>query len=249
MRRMLVTCFTAFVGLAGWIGASGAGQLLPANFSVAGPATPAREVAPDLLLKAATFVVMTNLQQHRNLETSNPKEFAELVESTLLPLFDFHHMTRLAVARNWRLATPEQRDALVAGFSTLLVHTYSTVLTNYQDQAIDYKPLRIAPGVSEVTVKSVIRQHGTERMTIDYDMEKTTTGWKIYDIRIADISLISAYRPPFAKTVRDRGVDGLIESLAARNRQAESAPKTHESGASYLILMYSVIQNFFRGDR
>jgi phospholipid transport system substrate-binding protein len=237
------------VGLAGWANSVDAGNSLSANAFAEDQVTPAAEVAPDTLLKAATFVVLAKLKQHRNLETSNPKEFSELVESTLLPLFDFRHMTQLAMARNWRLATPEQQDALVAGFSTLLVHTYSTVLTSYQDQVIDYKPLRIVPGESEVTVKSVIRQHDVERMTIDYDMDRTTAGWKIYDIKISGISLISAYRPPFARIIRDNGVAGLIESLSSRNRETESAPNGHEGGNQYFLMMYSVIQSFFRGDR
>lgn len=205
--------------------------------------------APDALLSAATLSVVAALKQDRHLKTSNPEKFAKLLESTVLPLFDFRHMTQLAVARNWRLATPEQQGALVAGFRTLLVHAWSTALTDYHDQVIEYKPLRMAPGETDVTVKSRMQQARTDAMTIDYDMEKTASGWKIYDVRLSGISLVSTYRSPFAETIRDRGVDGLIESLAWQSRQAESASSSQESGAHYLLLMYSVIQNFFRGDR
>ena len=152
-----------------------------------------------MLLSAATLAVTAILKQDKNLQTNSPGKIAELVESTILPLFDFRHMTQLAVARNWRLASPEQQNTLIAEFRTLLVRTHSTALANYRDQAIEYRPLRIAPGETEVTVKSTVKQSGAERMTIDYDMEKTTAGWRVYDIKIAGISLITTYQSTFAK--------------------------------------------------
>ncbi|MDO8596863.1 MAG: ABC transporter substrate-binding protein, partial [Sulfuricaulis sp.] len=109
-------------------------QPVLANLPVTGPIAPAPEAAPDVLLSAATLVVTANLKQDNNLQTNSPEKIAELVESTLLPLFDFRHMTRLAAARNWRLASPEQQDTLTAEFRTLLVRAYSAALTNYHDQ-------------------------------------------------------------------------------------------------------------------
>lgn len=204
-----------------------------------------KQIAPDVLLHAATLSVTEKLKQDRNLQTNSPEKFSKLLESTVLPLFDFRRMTKLAVARNWTLATPDQQDALVARFRTLLVRTYSTALTNHHDQVIEYKPLRMAPGDTDVTVKSVMKQPGAEPMAVDYDMEKSRAGWKIYDIRITGISMISTYRSPFAEAIRDGGVDGLIESLAMRNRQADLTPKSDESGTQFLVLMFSAIQNFF----
>ncbi len=122
-------------------------------------------------------------------------------------------------------------------------------LANYRDQAIEYKPLRIAPGETEVTVKSTVKQPGAERMTIDYDMEKTTAGWKVYDIKIAGISLITTYRSTFAQTIRDGGVDGLIKSLSAKNRQADSGLRSQESGAWPFLFMFAVIPGVSRGGR
>lgn len=254
MRRILFACFAALLGLAGWAG-SAAAELASATSSIAATLPPIGfvkrepETAPDVLLSVATLSVFATLNQDRNLQSNNPEKFARLVESKVLPLFDFHHMTRLAVARNWRLASPEQQDALVAGFRTLLVRNYSTALTNYREQAIEYKPLRMAPGETDVTVKSFIKQDDAERMTIDYDMQKTSSGWKIYDVRVAGISLVSTYRSPFAETIRDGGVDALIEFIASRNQQPGPAPRVDEAGAPFFVLMYSAIQSFFRRDR
>jgi phospholipid transport system substrate-binding protein len=116
---------------------------------------------------------------------------------------------------------------LVTG--SLLVRTYSTALSSYRDQVIEYKPLRAAPGATEVTVKSEIKQSGTERMTIDYDLEKTPAGWKVYDIKVAGISLVSTYRESFSSRVRDGGIEGLIKSLSDKNRQDDSRFKSDRS--------------------
>ena len=128
-------------------------------------------------------------------------------------------MTQIAMARNWRLATPDQQKALTVEFKTLLVRTYAIALSRYRDHVIEYKPLRAAPGAVEVTVKSEVKQAGAEWMTIDYDMEKTPAGWKVHDIKIAGISLVTAYRDTFASRVRDGGIEGLIKSLSDKNRQ------------------------------
>ena len=179
---------------------------------------PAQDVAPDVLLKAVTSEVIATLKRNQALLTGNLAKVAELVETRILPHFDFTRMTRIAVARNWRLASPEQQQALTAEFKMLLVRTYSTALSSYRDQVIEYKPLRAAPGDTEVTVKSEIKQPGTERMTVDYDMKKTPAGWQVYDIKVAGISLVTIYRETFAGKVRDGGVDGLIKSLSDKNR-------------------------------
>ena len=179
---------------------------------------PVQDVAPDVLLNAVTSEVIAVLKRNQALQTGNPAKVAELVETRILPHFDFARMTKIAVARNWRLASPEQQQALTAEFKRLLVRTYSTALSSYRDQVIEYKPLRTAPGDTEVTVKSEIKQPGAERMTIDYDMEKTPAGWKVYDIKVAGISLVTTYRETFAGKVRDGGVDGLIKALSDKNR-------------------------------
>jgi phospholipid transport system substrate-binding protein len=180
---------------------------------------PAQTVAPDVLLKAVTSEVIAIIRQDKDIQAGDPAKVADLVETRILPLFDFTRMTRIAVARNWRLATPEQQEALTLEFKTLLVRTYSIALSSYRDQVIEYKPLRLTPDATEVTVRSDVRQSGKERLTIDYDMEKTPAGWKVYDIKIAGVSLVTTYRDTFAGKVRDGGIEGLIRALSDKNRQ------------------------------
>ena len=235
MRTMLAMSVAVIAGFAAWASAAGA--------------EPLPETAPDALLSAATLSVTASLRQDKSVLTNSQERIAELVEATILPLFDIRHMTQRAVARNWRLALPEQQSALIAEFKTLLVKTFSTALTNLRDRAIEYKPLRMAPGETEVTVRSSVKQPATQRMTIDYDMEQTPAGWKVYDIKIAGISLITTYRSTFTRIVRDDGVEGLVQSLAAKNRQADAGLKPEENGALPFILMHAVIPGILRGGR
>lgn len=205
---------------------------------------PATETSPDVLLSAATFVVTTRLRQD---PANSPERIAELVESTILPLFDFRHMTRLAVARSWGAASPEQQNALVAEFRTLLVRTYSTALTTYRGQAIEYKALRAVPGATDVTVKSIVPQSGAKPTTIDYDMEMTPAGWRVYDIKISGISLITSYRSTFARIIRDDGMDGLIQTLSARNQRTDLALRPRDGAVLPIIFMRAVIPGALRG--
>jgi phospholipid transport system substrate-binding protein len=194
------------------------------SLALGAPLSQASEATPDALLSAVTSEVVAVLRQNRGLAES-PAKLAELVEIKVLPLFNFSRMAQLAMARNWRLASPEQQTALGAEFRTLLVRTYSVALSNYRDQAIAYKRLRTTPGDTEVTVRSDVKQ-GSGQLRIDYDMEKTPAGWKVYDIKIDGVSLVTAYREGFAARVRDAGVDGLIKTLAEKNRQGDSASRS-----------------------
>ena len=208
--------------------------------ALAAPFSLAQAVAPDVLLNAVTSEVIAIIRQDKDIQAGDPAKVADLVETRILPLFDFTRMTRIAVARNWRLATPEQQKALTLEFKTLLVRTYSTALSSYRDQVIEYKPLRVAPDATEVTVRSDVQQSGAERLTIDYDMEKTPAGWKVYDIKIAGVSLVTTYRGTFASKVRDGGIEGLIKSLSDKNRQANAETRTREGTAQPLfVLMYA----------
>jgi hypothetical protein len=140
--------------------------------------------------------VIAIIKEDKDFQAGRPMKVAYLIETRILPLFDFVRMTRMAVGRNWRLASTEQQTTLTTEFKTLLVRTYSTVLTSYRDQLIEFKQLRMAPDVTEVTVRSDVRQPGRERITIDYDMEKTPTGWKVYDIKVGAWSPRIAKRSP-----------------------------------------------------
>ena len=195
------------------------GSTLALISALAAPLSPAQDVAPDVMLKAVTSEVIAIIRQDKDIQAGNPVKVADLVETRILPHFDFTRMTQIAVARNWRLATPEQQKALTLEFKALLVRTYSTALSSYRDQVIEYKPLRLTPDATEVTVRSDVRQSGKERITIDYEMEKTSAGWKVYDVKIAGVSLVTTYRDAFAGKVRDSGIEGLIKSLSDKNRQ------------------------------
>jgi phospholipid transport system substrate-binding protein len=204
-------------------------SVLVLALAFAAPGLCAQEVAPNVMLQSVTLEVIAAMKQERDLHNGNPMQVAGVVETKVLPLFDFSRMTQIAVARNWRLATPAQQTALTAEFRTLLVHTYSSVLGSYRDQVIEFKGLRSTPADTEVTVKSLVKQSGTASVAMDYDMEKTPAGWKVYDIKIEGVSLVTTYRDTFAASIRDDGVDGLIKALADKNRQGDAhsvAPKT-----------------------
>jgi phospholipid transport system substrate-binding protein len=180
------------------------------------PAAFAQEDAPDALVKRVSDEVLASIRQEKELHAGKVRH---LVEGKVLPYFDARRATQTAVGANWRRATPEQQDRLVREFTTLLVRTYSGALSSYREQQIDYLPLRgVRPGDSEVTVRSRIRQPGSEPVSVEYDLAKGDSGWKVFDIRVAGISLVATYRTSFAEVVRNNGIDGLITSLATKNR-------------------------------
>jgi phospholipid transport system substrate-binding protein len=192
--------------------------------ALAAPASPAEELAPDALVKAISTDVLAAIRQDKDIQAGNPKKIASLVEAKILPHFDFAHTTRIAMGVNWRRASPEQREQLVREFRTLLVRTYSSALISYRDQVIEFKPLRARADDAQVTVKSEVRQSGAEAVPIDYEMEKTPSGWKVYDVKIGGVSLAATYRDTFAEEVRNHGIDGLIDLLSQKNRQNEARP-------------------------
>jgi phospholipid transport system substrate-binding protein len=179
--------------------------------------------APDQLVRAITDEVIGIIKKDKEIQAGNSKRIQEVVEGRVLPHFNFTRMTQIALAVNWRKATPEQQKLLVEEFKTLLVRTYSTALALYRDQSIDFRPLRAKPEDSEVTVRSEIKQSGRQPVSLDYEMEKSAAGWKVYDVKVGGVSLISTYRDDFAGQVRDAGIDGLIKTLTAKNRQTSAA--------------------------
>lgn len=210
------------------------------------PASLAQSVAPDALLRAVAVDVIDQVKQDQTLTVVDPAKVAILVKTTILPLFDFDHMTRLAMARNWHLATPEQQRVLTEEFKTLLVRTYSNALAHYRGEVINFKPLHAASLGSEVTVRSEVKQPGKERMTLDYEMEKTSMGWKIYDVKVAGVCLVSTYRDVFAEKVREGGVDGLIKFLVDENGGGGSRFNSITTAFwEKSRVMYAIFQNMF----
>lgn len=184
------------------------------------PLAASQDQGADTLVKTITEEVLSTLRQSK--DSGNSRRVADLVETKVLPHFDFVRMTQLALAVNWRRASPDQQKVLTQEFKTLLVRTYSAALTNYRDQTVDFRPLRARPEDTEVTVRTEIRQKGAQPVQIDYDMQKTPSGWKVFDVKIAGVSLITTYKDEFASQIRQSGVDGLIKTLSDKNRQGDS---------------------------
>jgi len=181
----------------------------------------AQTVAPDALAKSVTEEVLALIRTDKEIQSGNQKKVLELVEAKVLPHFSFPRMTQLAMGRNWRDATPEQQKKMVSEFRTLLVRTYTTAFTQYKNQTVEYKPLRAAAGDSEVVVQSLIKQPSGPPVAVDYSMEKTDSGWKVYNMKIEGISLVENYRNTFNSEIQKHGVEGLIASLANKNRSAQ----------------------------
>ena len=176
------------------------------------------QTGPDDVVKTAATSVTTVLKSDPAI-LGNAAKLKELIESKLLPNFNFARMTQLAMGRNWAKASPEQQTALTKEFQTLLVRTYSGALSNFKNNTIDYKPLRMAAGESDVTVKTVINQANGQGIPIDYSLEKGADGsWKAYDIIVAGVSLVTNYRDEFNTVVRDQSVDALIKQLQSKNK-------------------------------
>jgi len=179
--------------------------------------------APDVLVKRVAEEALTSIRADKELQAGNPAKVKQLIETKLVPHFDTARMTALAVGRNWRSATPEQQKRLTEEFQTLLIRTYSNALTNYRDNTINYKPLRLNPGEAEAVVRTEVTRPGQAPVPIDYSMEKTPDGWKAYDIVVAGVSLVTNYRDEFNDIVRSSGIDGLIKTLADKNSKGAPA--------------------------
>lgn len=152
----------------------------------------------------------------RLIQSGDPRKIGPIVEAMILPHFDFAQMARIAMGVNWRQAAPAQQEQLAEQFKVLLVRTYAAALASYRDQGIELKPLRVGHTERRVTVRSEIGEPwepGVPPLSIDYEMEKYPTGWKIFDVTIGGVSLATAYRARFTEEVRNHGIEGLIELL------------------------------------
>jgi len=181
--------------------------------------------APDALVKRVAEDMLQTIRSDKELQAGNQAKVKQVIETKLVPHFDFVRMTSLAMGRNWRTATPEQQKQLADQFRTLLVRTYSGALSNYRDNTMDYKPLRMNPGDTDVIVRTAVQRPGQAPVQIDYSMEKTPDGWKAYDVIVAGVSLVTNYRDEFNDTVKSSGVDGLIKALAQKNQAPAPAGK------------------------
>lgn len=178
----------------------------------------ASELAPDVLVKNVTTEVLEAVRQDKDIQNGISKQTLELVETKILPHFNFQRMTQLAMGREGRQATPEQLKVLTDEFRNLLVRTYSKALTEFRNQEIGFRPLKWTPADTDVKVRTEVKQSGGKPVALDYYLEKSPAGWKVYDVEVAGASLITNYRSSFGQEIQKNGVDGLIRSLQAKNK-------------------------------
>ena len=184
--------------------------------AASGPAL--AQEGPDALVKRVSEEVMQVIKSDPKVQAGDTARIREVVETKLLPNFDFSRMTALAMGRNWRKATPEQQKRLTDEFRSLLVRTYSGSLSQYRNQTIEYKPLRADAAATDVTVRTEVVRPGQAPVQIDYSMAKGADGWKAYDVIVGGVSLVTNYRDEFNEQIRQGGIDQLIASLVARNK-------------------------------
>lgn len=212
-RRGLLAC------VALWVGLSAHAQTASAPLE-----------APDKLVARVATEVMNSVKADPAIRSGDVAKIGALVDTKILPHVNFTRMTSSAVGRFWRQATPEQKQKLQAEFKTLLMRTYSGALSQVKDQTLSFKPLRASPEDTEVVVRSELRGQG-DPIALDYRVEKTATGWKIYDLNVAGIWLVDTYRNQFAQEINAKGLDGLIATLVERNRSNSAADnKTSKAG-------------------
>jgi phospholipid transport system substrate-binding protein len=177
----------------------------------------AADEAPDALIKRVATEVLDTVKADPAIQTGNMDRIMALVDSKIMPNVNFARMTASAVGRFWRQATPEQQKQLQDEFKTLLVRTYSGALGQVKDQTLSFRPMRAAPADTEVVVRSDVRGRG-DPIQLDYRLEKTDAGWKIYDLNVMGVWLVETYRTQFAQEINAGGIDALITSLAKRNK-------------------------------
>jgi phospholipid transport system substrate-binding protein len=188
------------------------------------PPAHAAEVPPDVLARTTSQEVLAILKADKDIQRGDMSKIYQLVEAKVLPNFDFNRMTQLALGRHWPKATAQQKQALVTEFRNLLVRTYATSLTEFSNQTVEFKPLSMKPDDTEVVVRSEVKQPGGQPISIDYSMYKTAFGWKVYDVTIDSVSLVTNYRASFANTIRQSGIDGLIKVLSAQSTRGSAKP-------------------------
>ena len=185
----------------------------------------AAEEGPDALIKRVSTEVLDAIKADKSVQAGEMNKVIALVDSQVMPHVNFVRMTASAVGPGWRQATPAQKTRLEQEFKTLLIRTYSGALSQVKEQTLSVKPLRAAPGDSEVVVRTEVLGRG-DPVQLDYRMEKTATGWKIYDLNVLGVWLVQTYRTQFAQEIRASGVDGLIASLTERNKSNADGQKS-----------------------
>ena len=190
------------------------------------PTTWAVETSPDTLVNNTAQEVLTIIRQDKGIKSGKKARLLNLVEAKIIPHFDFSRMTRLAMGKNWSKAAPRQQQEIANQFRTLLVRTYYKALSVYSDHTIKVTPIKDIAGNTNVTVRTqAIQNNGHHPVSINYSMEKTSNGWKVYDITVGGISLVINYRGSFNSQIRRGGIEGLLKTLADKNRMLDAKDK------------------------
>lgn len=176
---------------------------------------------PDTIIRKTADEVIATLKTDKAIQAGDRSRAYSLIDQKVLPHFDFTRMTRLAVGRNWNQASPDQQKKLEDGFRDLLVRTYASSLSQYKDQALQIKGTDLQPGDTDAVVHTLIVPSGGQSVPIDYSMEKSGDDWRVYDIKVDGVSLVTNYRSEFSDIVRRSGVEGLIKALDDKRKQAD----------------------------
>ena len=196
-----------------------AALLVSAPALLAMPAYAADE-APDVFIKRLSTEVLDGIKADKAIQSGEVARVVSLVDNLVMPNVDFKRMTAAAVGPQWRQATPAQQQRLQDEFKILLVRTYAGALSQVNDVTLSMKPLRASPADQEVVVRTEIKGRG-DPIQLDYRLEKTPgvgAGWKIYNLNVLGVWLVDTYRSQFAQEINAKGIDGLIATLAARNK-------------------------------
>ena len=194
-----------------------------ASAFLAGPARAQEALPPDALVKNVTLEVVDLIAKDKEIRSGSRAKLIQVIEARVLPHFNFTAMTALAMGQSWHKATAEQKKRLTEEFKTLLVRTYASALSAYSEQKFDFRPLRAKPTDTDVVVNVRVLQPGAQPVPIDYSMEKTAAGWKVYDVMVGGVSLVANYRTEFNNNVRESGIEGLIKNLQSKNRSLEAS--------------------------
>ena len=173
----------------------------------------AASIGPEELIKQTSAKVLDTLEKNKVLYDQEPDKIYQLVDDIILPHLDFKAMSQLALGKHWRDASEEQKDAFTEVFKTMLIRTYSKSLTEYTGQTVEYLPFRAQDDDKVVTVKTQIKQDSGPSIPIDYRLRLKDDIWKVFDIKIDGISLVTNYRNSFAADIREVGINGLIQRM------------------------------------
>ena len=190
----------------------------------------AQQEAPDVLVKRVSGEILELAKTDKQIQAGNQQRIMEVVQAKVIPHVNFQRMTAMAAGRFWREATPEQQAALTTEFRSLLIYTYSGAISQVRNQVLEFKPMRAGAVDDEVEVRSMVIQPRGEPIQLNYRLEKTASGWKIYDVNILGAWLVETYKGTFAAEINKGGMDGLIRALAERNKRlAANPPKPAKS--------------------